>query len=128
MITNNLRVEVLRKNRNNDGRPKLGGTEVRKYRVEIRFATEEYYGLKTKAKELGSTVSEFIRTALKSCTVKERLRPEHLKHILQLTGMANNLNQIARKANAYGYPAAGAESEALAKEIDNVIKSIENDG
>lgn len=116
------------KNRNNDGRPKLATTEVRKYRVEVRFATTEYYALKAKAKTAGTTISEFIRSALQNCSVKERLRPQHLKYILQLTGMANNLNQIARKANAYGYPAAGSESEALAKSIDNIIKSIENDG
>lgn len=116
------------KNRNTDGRPKLPSTEVRKYRIEVRFATAEYFSLKAKAKAAGATISEFIRTALHSCTVKERLRPQHLKHILQLTGMANNLNQIARRANAVGYTSASTDSERIAKEIDNVIKSIENDG
>lgn len=116
------------KNRNNDGRPKLGITEVRKYRIEVRFATAEYYSLKAKAKEAGATLSEFIRAALQSCTIKERLRPEHLRHIVQLTGMANNLNQIAKRANAYGYHAAQEVSEGLAKSIDNIIKSIEYDG
>ncbi|MEG2127494.1 MAG: plasmid mobilization relaxosome protein MobC [Bacteroides sp.] len=116
------------KNRNENGRPKLATTDIRKYRIEVRFATAEYYALKAKAKAAGATISEFIRTALQNCTVKERLRPQHLKHILQLTGMANNLNQIAKRANAAGYTSASTDSERLAKEIDNVIKSIENDG
>lgn len=116
------------KNRNENGRPKLSATEVRKYRIEVRFATAEYYALKAKAKVAGVTISEFIRTAIKNCTVKERLHPQHLKHILQLTGMANNLNQIARRANQAGYISAGADSERLARDIDQVIKSIENDG
>ena len=42
--------------------------------------------------------------------------------------MANNLNQIARKANSAGYMKAKMESETLAESIDNIIKSIEYDG
>ena len=63
-----------------------------------------------------------------SCEVKQRLDATHLRHILQLTGMANNLNQIARKANSAGYIKAKMESETLAESIDNIIKSIEYDG
>lgn len=116
------------KNRNVNGRPKLSATEKKGYKVTVKFATAEYYSLKAKAKEAGMTISLFVRNALQQCEVRQRLSAAHLKHILQLTGMANNLNQIAKKANTYGYLAAEAESETLAKEIDNVIKSIENDG
>ncbi|CDN30762.1 Mobilization protein BmgB [Mucinivorans hirudinis] len=116
------------KNRNENGRPKLASTEVRKYRIEVRFATEEYFLLKTKARTARLTISDFIRTTLRNSTVKERLTATHLQLITKLTGMANNLNQIAKRANQAGYFAAKTESETLAKEIDNVIKSIENDG
>lgn len=116
------------KNRNNNGRPKLATTEVRKYRIEVRFATMEYYTLKSKARKAGITISEFIRVAIERCEVKERLSAVHLRLIIQLTGMANNLNQVAKQANQAGYIAAKTESETLAKEIDNLIKSIENDG
>lgn len=116
------------KNRNNDGRPKLATTEVRKYRIEIRFATADYYSLKAKAKGAGFSISHFVRKALQNCEVKQRLSAVHLNHILQLTGMANNLNQIAKRANAAGYKAVKIESEGFTKSIDNIIKSIENDG
>ncbi len=116
------------KNRNENGRPKLATTQVRKHRIEVRFATVEYYALKAKAKEVGMSISELIRAAIQNCTIKERLSATHLRLITQLTGMANNLNQIARRANVAGYAAAKNESETLAKSIDNVINKIENDG
>ena len=40
--------------------------------------------------------------------------------------MANNVNQIARKANAAGYVEAKAEWTGMANRLDNVIKRIEN--
>lgn len=115
------------KNRNENGRPKLSATEKKGYKVTVKFATAEYYSLKAKAKQAGMTISNFVREALNRSEVKERLNAGHLRHILQLTGMANNLNQIARRANSAGYLAAKTDSETLAKSIDNVIKSIEND-
>lgn len=116
------------RNRNNDGRPKLSTTEKKGYKVTVKFATVEYYSLKTKAKDAGMNLSLFIREALQRCEVKQRLSGIHLNYIRQLTGMANNLNQIAHKANAGGYASARTASEALAARVDNVIKSIENDG
>lgn len=122
------RAEQLRKNRNKEGRPRLSFTQKKDYKVSVKFASEEYYSLREKARKAGSTISEFVRNALHSCEVKERLGASHLKIVLQLTGMANNLNQISRRANAAGYLSAKRDFEALAKSIDKLIKSIENDG
>ena len=122
------RAELLRKNRNKNGRPRLSFIEKKDYKICIKLASGEYYSLQEKARNAGSTISEFVRSALRSCEVKERIGTSHLKLILQLTGMANNLNQIARRANAAGYVSAKRDSETLAKSIDELIKSIENDG
>jgi len=115
------------KNRNNDGRPKKSAIEIKSYRVEIRLNTNDYYSLKSKARAMGVTLSEFTRNALQNCIVVQRLNADHLRHILQLTGMANNLNQIARRANTSGYIGAKMDAEFLANKIDGVIKLIEND-
>lgn len=116
------------KNRNNDGRPKLSATEKKGYKITVKFATAEYYSLKGKAKGAGMNLSLFIRTALQGSEVRERFSAKHLRHILQLTGMANNLNQIARKANAGGYTNARSEYLNLAIRIDNLLTTMENDG
>lgn len=115
------------KNRNNDGRPKLPLTEKKEYKVTVKFATTEYYALKSKAKEAGMNLSLFIRTALQSCEIRQRFSPEQLRYILQLTGMANNLNQIARIANAGGYTNARSEYLNLTIRIDNLLTTLEDD-
>ena len=57
MTKNNLRAEALRKNRNNDGRPRLPLIEKKGYKVTVKFATSEYYALKSKAKEAGMNLA-----------------------------------------------------------------------
>lgn len=42
----------------------------------------------------------------------------------QIAGMANNLNQLARKANSTGYVQAAAECTALIEKIDTLIDQI----
>ena len=38
--------------------------------------------------------------------------------------MANNLNQLAKSANTYGYLRVAAETGHLMNEVDNIIKKI----
>ena len=104
------------KNRNNEGRPPMAATEKRKYKITVRFATKEYFLLKEKARQAGITLSEYLRRASASSVVRERLRPQHLHHILQLTGMANNLNQLTKLSHQTGfYRTKNVVMELLAK-------------
>ena len=75
------------KNRNNEGRPPKLETEKRKYKITVRFATKEYFSLKDKACRAGVTLSEYLRRVSASSVVRERLRTQHLQHILQLGKM-----------------------------------------
>lgn len=115
------------KNRNINGRPKKSATEKMGKKITVKITTVEFYSLRSKAKEAGMNVSQLARSALQNCNVKERLKSTHLRLITQLTGMANNLNQIAKRANQAGYLVAKSESETLARAIDNIINEIEND-
>ncbi|WP_080905743.1 MobC family plasmid mobilization relaxosome protein [Parabacteroides sp. Marseille-P3160] len=110
------------------GRPakKLG--EKRRYTVSVKLDTREYLSLKTKANSAGITRSEFIRQSISRSVIRSRLTPELNTHIRKLSGMGNNLNQIARKANAGGYTNARSEYLYLADKIDNVIEDIRDDG
>ncbi|KAA6320999.1 hypothetical protein EZS27_029300 [termite gut metagenome] len=51
---------------------------------------------------------------------------ELMGQIRQLSGMANNVNQIARKANAAGYGEAYLNCIDTMKGLDNIIKRIED--
>jgi hypothetical protein len=67
------------------------------------------------------------RLAITGCQIRQRLTPEQMDSIRKLSGMGNNLNQIARRANAEGYTNARSEYFYLADKIDNVINQLEDD-
>lgn len=113
-----------RERTNKGGRPVKGAAEKLKYRITVKMATEDYYLLKSKAKSAGVSVSEFIRGCITEGGVKERLTKEHCNDIRKLCGMANNLNQLARKANAEGYASVFIPCRTLMIEIDNIVNQI----
>lgn len=113
-----------RERTNKGGRPVKGAAEKLKYRITVKMATEDYYLLKSKAKSAGVSASEFIRSCIKNGGVKERLTKEHGDLIRKLCGMANNLNQLARKANAEGYTSVYVPCRTLVIEMDNLVNKI----
>jgi hypothetical protein len=114
------------KNKNKNGRPRKETAEKKGYKVTLKMATEEYYSLKSKARLAGITRSEYIRGCIQSSVVKERLSSELMGQIRQLSGMANNVNQLARKANAAGYGEAHRNCMDTMKGLDSIIKRIED--
>ena len=59
--------------------------------------------LKAKAKKSGLNESEFLRSCIKGYKIKEQPTKEIVEFTRQITGIANNINQIARVVNAVGY-------------------------
>jgi hypothetical protein len=112
------------RNQNRNGRPTKSPAEKKGYKVSLKMATAEYYLLKSNARLAGVSLSEYIRNVIKKGEVKQRLSPEHLGYVRQLSGMANNINQIARKANSAGYVQAAKEWEKKIELLDNVVKQI----
>ena len=112
------------KNRNRNDRPTKSAAEKKGYKVSLKMATEEFYLLKSKARLAGITLSEYVRCAVKKSEVKQRLAPEHLGYVRQLSGMANNINQIAKKTNIAGYSEAGKELKAKTDLLDSIVKKI----
>lgn len=106
------------------GRPRKESSEKLKYRLTVKMATEEYYNLKSKARLAGVTRSEFIRTCVKEGSVRERLTTEQADYIRKLCGMANNLNQLARKANTEGYLSAHTGCRMLVVRIEELLNRI----
>jgi hypothetical protein len=110
------------------GRPKLSPAEKLKYRIAVNLCTKDFYALKAKAAQAGMSPTELARTAIVGCRINQRLTPEQMDCIRKLSGMGNNLNQIARCANAEGYVKVRNEYLDLADKIDNVIKLLDDDG
>lgn len=59
--------------------------------------------LKAKAKKSGLNESEFLRSCIKGYKIKEQPTKEIIEFTRQITGIANNINQIARSVNTVGY-------------------------
>ena len=81
---------------NKGGRPIKDVTEKKKYRITVKLTTEDYYTLTVEQ-------ADFIR---------------------KLCGMANNLNQLAHRANAEGFHAIAPFHKIIIGKIDEVLNLI----
>ena len=59
--------------------------------------------LKLKSKKSGLNESEFLRSCIKGYKIKEQPTKEIIEFTRKITGIANNINQIARAVNTVGY-------------------------
>ena len=106
------------------GRPIKGAAEKKKYRITVKLNTQDYYTLKGKAKSAGVTMSEFVRKVLDKGNVIERLTIEQADFIRKLCGMANNLNQLAHRANAEGFHTIAPFHKIIISKIDEILNLI----
>lgn len=109
---------------NKGGRPQLSRVEKRSEIFTIKCTPMEKHTIKGKAKISGIKPAEYIRECAINGTIKPRLTFEEVKHIRVLSGIANNLNQLAKSANTYGYHYVAIEADHLMNEVDNIIKKI----
>ena len=109
---------------NKGGRPTKGAAEKKKYRITVKRTTEDYYTLKGKAKSTGISMSEFVRKVLEKGNVIERLTIEQADFIRKLCGMANNLNQLAHRANADGFHVVAPFHKIIIGKIDEILNLI----
>ena len=55
------------------------------------------------------------------------MRPEHLNYMTQLKGIARNLNQLTRSANAGGFTTVIVSHTAIITEIEDFLKQVRHD-
>lgn len=55
------------------------------------------------------------------------MRREHLDFMAQLKGIARNLNQLTRSANAGGFAAAVTSHAGIITEIEDFLKQLRHD-
>lgn len=106
------------------GRPNKAFSEKRKYQVNVKLNIGEQIFLNRKIRESGLSCNDFIRQCIQQSVIKQRLTVEENELLKQLIGMANNINQIAKKANTHGYESAENEYLFLAEKIDKLIKRL----
>jgi RNA processing factor Prp31 len=112
---------------NKGGRPAKKASEKCKYTVRSLMCTKDYYTIKAKARTYHKSMSSYMKEAALKASIVAPFTPEQMDFLRKLSGMANNLNQIAYQANVQGYDSAALQCNALADEIDNVIKLYKDD-
>lgn len=107
-----------------NGRPPKEQHKKRSYQVNVKLMTEEYYYLKSQASKAAMPINDYVRSAIRSKEVRQRLIPELNLHIRELCGMANNINQLAKKANQAGFTTVSLECSVFMEMIDDIIQRI----
>jgi predicted DNA binding CopG/RHH family protein len=107
------------------GRPKKA---VKKDAVTaVRFTKIEYAVVKQKASKAGLCISVYIRQMAVNGKVTPRINEEQSHFVRQLAGMANNLNQLAKKAHQEGLLKAMLYFEGYRNQLDELINRLTND-
>ena len=100
---------------------------MKEYFIGIRLTYSEYHRLGALSRKSGKNRSEIVRELLNNGFIKERIKREHIYIIRELVGESTNLNQLAKKANTFGYTDASKEVAELASKIKGIIKKIKDD-
>ena len=94
----------------------------RTIKQQIWLNQQEKNLLKEKSKKVGLTESEFLRSCIKGYKIKEQPTEEIKKFQRDITGIANNINQIARIANSSRYISNNDLNYVQNKVIDFILK------
>ena len=92
----------------------------RRIKKQIWLNDEEYYILKTRSEAVGMNASDYIRKLLVGYKPKEKPSEEFYVAIKNIRAIGNNINQIARMANARGV----VDMLRFNKEVDKLDQLI----
>ena len=96
----------------------------RTIKQQIWLNQQEKNLLKEKAKKVGLTESEFLRSCIKGYKIKEQPSEEIKNFQRDITGIANNINQIARIVNSSRY-ISNNDLDYVQKKVINFIMKFE---
>ena len=116
---------IGRERKNKGGRPQL--KVKRDKTLRIRMSNTEIFLIRAKAREAGVRVSTWIRLSAKSASITPRWSPEQMQLLRMLSGIANNLNQLAKQANSGRLLFIAQKCDAVLEEIDQTLKYLNND-
>ena len=91
--------------------------------INLKLTEGDYRSVKEKAERLGMRTTQYAREMTLKGGVKSRFTLEELDLMRKLAGMANNLNQIARRINQNEFLQVGLDLVVLF----NKIKELVND-
>ena len=112
---NLLGAEALRRGRPSKETAKLN------YSINLKLTEKDFLSVKEKAEKLGMKPTQYAREMTLKGQVKSHFSIEELDLVRKISGMANNLNQLARLANGSGYPRVASEMISIISEIKKML-------
>lgn len=85
----------------------------RRHTLKITVTDGELDQVRQRAEAAGLTVSAYVRQAMLGSAPRAKRAATNAAAIRELTAIGNNLNQLARRANAGRFPVEPAIQEAL---------------
>lgn len=111
---NKQRGEALR------GRPKKEKEKL-SYSINLKLTEKDFKSVKQIGEKLGMKATQYAREIVLKGSVKLRFSMEELELMRRLSGMANNLNQIARQANKSGFSVSAMEVIKISEQIKELF-------
>lgn len=103
------------------GRPKKSENELRLYPVTVYFDEANHRKLMNRSRRTGQPLSTIVYDLTVNGYVREPFTREEVSLLRSLSGMANNLNQLARMANTYGFHQMAIEVANVARKVDDLL-------
>ncbi len=121
-----IKVYISMKEKKLGGRPKLASYQKRTKCFWVMFTENDYIYIQSKAQQAGLSVNEFCHQAAMGCEVGQRISPEMVSAIRDLSGIANNVNQIAHQMHIYGLEAVKQQCFSIISEVSRIITQVKN--
>ena len=111
---NKLEAKVLR------GRPRKKKKKL-SCSINLKLSEKDFKSVKEKAGKMGMKATQYAREMVLKGSVKLRFSLEDLDLMRKLSGMANNLNQIAKQANKSGFSNTAMEVISITAKIKSLF-------
>ncbi len=110
------------------GRSRVEDARYREHVVSTRLDAVEHLRLEELKMRSGKSAADVIRELITRGYVREKMRRAHLDLMAQLKGIARNMNQLTRLANAVGFGGVVVEKlQPIVTEITQLLKRFRDD-
>jgi len=91
------------------------------YSINVKLTEVDFEAVKQKAESIGMKTTQYARQMILNGRIKPHYTKEELDLRRKIAGMANNLNQLARKANTDGYRDAAYRVTLVLEQIKDLL-------
>ena len=120
-------MEIADKDKRKGGRPKKSISQRKTRMIHIRVSEPEYYAVKHRADLAQMTVSAYSHSAILESKIVEPVKKEDMELLRKISGIGNNLNQLAHQANNFQMPFLEKAIRIVLNFITEIIEKLSDD-